>query len=256
MTSTNKQTALFNYLLNLADDRLILGHRLSEMCGHGPILEEDIATTNIALDLIGQANYLLEYAATVEDKGRSADDLAFLRDEKYFTNILLCEQENTDFAYIIARQFFFDSFAYLQFAQLRDSKDETLSALAKRSFKEITYHLRHSSQWMLHLGDGTEESNEKMQEAIDYLWMFTGEMFEQTEGDKLLINEGIICDTAKFKDEWFANVSTILKEATLNPVNKDDYMQTGGRKGKHTEYLGHILAEMQNLQRSYPDAQW
>lgn len=243
-------------MLNLADDRLILGHRLSEMCGHGPILEEDIATTNIALDLIGQANYLLEYAATVEDKGRTADDLAFLRDEKYFTNILLCEQDNTDFAYIIARQFFFDTFAYLQFAQLRDSKDDTLSALAKRSFKEITYHLRHSSQWMLRLGDGTEESNEKLQEAVDYLWMFTGEMFEQTEADLLLISEGIIFDTAKFKDEWFKNISAVLAEATLKPVNKDDFMQTGGRKGKHTEYLGHILAEMQNLQRSYPNAQW
>jgi ring-1,2-phenylacetyl-CoA epoxidase subunit PaaC len=157
---------------------------------------------------------------------------------------------------MIARQFFFDAFAYLQFAQLRESKDETLSALAKRSFKEITYHLRHSSQWMLRLGDGTDESNEKMQEAIDYLWMFTGEMFEQTEADQLLISEGIIFDTAKFKDEWFANISAVLKEATLKPVNKDDFMQSGGRQGNHTEYLGHILAEMQNLQRSHPNAQW
>lgn len=256
MTSINTQTALFDYLLKIADDRLILGHRLSETCGHGPILEEDIATTNIALDLIGQANYLLEYAAKVEEKDRTADDLAFLRDEKYFTNILLCEQDNTDFAYMIARQFFFDTFAYLQFSQLRESKDSTLSALAKRSFKEITYHLRHSSQWMLRLGDGTAESNEKLQEAIDYLWMFTGEMFEQTEADQLLISEEIIFDTTKFKDEWFANINTVLTEATLKTVNKDEFMQTGGRKGNHTEYLGHILAEMQNLQRSYPNAQW
>jgi ring-1,2-phenylacetyl-CoA epoxidase subunit PaaC len=251
-----KEEALFRYCLKLADDRLILGHRLSELCGHGPILEEDIATTNISLDLIGQANYFLEYCAELEAKGRTADDLAFLRNEKEFVNVLLTEQDNTDFAYTIVKQFIFDNFAFLQMKSLCDSTDEKLSALAKRAIKEITYHLRHSSMWVIRLGDGTTESKERITEALDFLWMYAGELFEQDEYDKFLIESGIVTDINSIKSEFLSNVNQVLIEATLPQVSLDIYMQTGGRNGKHSENMGHLLAELQFLQRAYPKAEW
>lgn len=258
LTSVNEalNNALFEYCIRLGDDRLILGHRLSQLCGHAPILEEDMAITNIALDLIGQANNFLDYAGTVENKGRSADNLAYLRNESDFKNLLLVEQENNDYAYVITRQFFFDTFSYNLFEELCNSKDERISALAHRTIKEVKYHLRHSSEWVLRLGDGTEESRNRMIEAIDYYSMYVGEMFEINANDSLLINEGIACDLKLIKDKWFTFVNQIFEKATLPTINPDIYMQYGGRQGKHTECLGHLLAEMQILPRTYVGAEW
>ncbi len=248
--------SLFEYSIRLADDRLILGHRLSQLCGHLPILEEDIAITNIALDLIGQANNFLEYAGQIEGKGRNADALAYLRNESEFKNLLLVEQENEDFAYVILRQFFFDTFSYNLFEELYNSNDERISALAQRSVKEVKYHLRHSSQWVLRLGDGTEESRNRMLEALEFFSMYVGEMFYMNEVDKELIDSGIACDLNIIKDKWFEFVNQILEKATLPIINQNSYMQFGGRNGKHTECLGHLLAELQILPRTYIGAEW
>lgn len=258
LTSINDELkkSIFEYCLRLADDRLILGHRLSQLCGHGPILEEDIATTNIALDLIGQATNFLEYAAELEGNQRNADALAYLRYENEFKNVLLVEQENIDFAYTITRQFFFDVFSYHLLLELIDSKDERISALAQKAMKEDKYHLRHSSGWIIRLGDGTEESRNKMLEAVEYLSMYVGEMFVMDSVDELLIKEGISCDLNKIKTKWFDFTNQILEKATLTPISQDTYMQLGGRNGKHTENLGHILAEMQILPRTYVGAEW
>lgn len=247
--------AKFNYALRLADDRLILSHRLSEWCGHGPILEEDIAISNIALDLLGQANELLTYAAEIEDKGRDADKLAYHRIDTEFFNIKLVEQENGDFAYTLARQFLWDVFDYHFCNVLKDSKDEMFAAIGAKSLKEVIYHVRHSRSWVLKLGDGTEVSHQKIQDAIDDMWMFTGELFEMDEVDQLLIKDGIGVDLNKIRDEWKKTVSETFKEATLK-MPEDEWMQTGARKGLHTESLGSILAQMQYIPRAYPDAKW
>ncbi len=247
--------ALFKYCLRLADNNLVLGHRLSELCSNGPILEEDIATTNIALDLIGQARHLYQYAAEVEGKGRTEDDLAYKRAEREFYNTLLSEQPNGDFAVTIARQFFIDVFDYYFYKELLNSKDERLKELAARAIKEVTYHLRHSTQWILRLGDGTEESHKRLQTAVDGLWMYTGELFEMNEVDEILIKEGIAPNLNDIKTKWESKVSEVLAESTITKP-EDGWMQTGSRKGMHSEHLGYILAEMQYLQRAYPDAQW
>jgi ring-1,2-phenylacetyl-CoA epoxidase subunit PaaC len=249
------QNALFYYCLRLADNNLILGQRLGELCGHGPLLEEDVALTNIALDLMGQARALLAYAATIENKGRSDDDLAFLRSEREFYNTLLVEQPNTDFAYIIARQFFVDAFDYYFYQQLTQSKDETLAALAAKGIKEVTYHLRHSSQWVERLGDGTEESHKRIQQAINDLWTFTGELFEITPHDTLLLKEGIAVDLALIQPQWNEHVNKVFEKATLQ-LPQNTWMQRGSREGKHTEHLGYLLAEMQHLHRAYPGVNW
>lgn len=250
-----KQEALFKYILRIADNNLILGHRLSEMTAHGPMLEEDIASTNIALDMIGQANALLQYAGKVEGKGRSEDDLAFLRNEREFYNTLLAEHPNVDFAYVIARQFFTDAFDVHFYEALKTSADETLSALAIRAHKEVLYHLRHSSSWMERLGDGTEESHIRMQNAIDELWRFTGELFEMNEVDAVLIKEKIAVDLSAIKPKWEKLVNETFAKATLKkPENQ--WQQRGSRDGKHTEHLGFLLAEMQHLHRAIPGAEW
>lgn len=251
----NTSNALFNYCLRLADNNLILGQRLSELCGHGPLLEEDIALTNIALDLIGQARALLTYAAQVEDKGRTADDLAFLRHEREFYNNLLAEQPNTDFAFTITRQFFIDVFDYYFYQQLTQTKDETLAALAAKGIKEVTYHLRHSSQWVERLGDGTTESHGRLQQAVDGLWRYTGDLFEMTEQDTYLVKEGIAVNLADIKSKWEQHIATVFKKATI-PYPDTMLMQGGSRKGIHTEHLGYLLAEMQHLHRSYPGVSW
>lgn len=249
------QEALFKYLLRLGDQHLILGHRLSEQSSKGPFLEEDIACSNIALDLIGNANHLLQYAAEVEGKNRTADDLAFLRSEREFYNTLLAEQANKDFAFVMVRHFFADVFDFVLYSELQKSKDETLAAIAAKALKEITYHLRHTSKWIIRLGDGTDVSNEKVQIAINELYRFTGELFEMDEVDALLISESIAVDLSKLQASWVSKVKEVIAEAKLEIPN-DVYMQRGGKKGIHTENLGFLLAEMQHLHRAFPGAQW
>ncbi len=251
----NKNEALFEYTLRLGDSALVLGHRLSEWCGHGPILEEDIATTNIALDFVGLGTNLLTYAAQVENKGRTEDDLAFLRNERDFKNVLLAEQPNGDYATTIARQFLYDVYSYHLYAALTENKDQQLAAIAGKAIKEIQYHLRHSTQWMLRLGDGTQESNERLQNGINELWMYTGDLFDMDEVDALLIKEGIAPDLNKIKSLWQKQVDEVLAKANIKKP-ADEFMQKGSRDGRHTEHLGFMLAEMQYLQRSYPGAKW
>jgi len=244
------------YAQRHGDDRLILGHRLSEWCGYGPILEEDLATTNTSLDLIGQSVMWLKYAAETDGLGKTEDDMAYLRSEREFKNVLLVEQQNEDFAYTTARQFFFDVYDLIFYSELRNSTDETLRGIAEKSVKESTYHVRHSSEWMLRLGDGTEESHQKIKNAVADLWMYTGELFFMDETDEILIKEGIAIDLNKVKTLWYENVSKIINEATLEVPSLDTFMQKGGRKGIHSENLGHILSELQYLKRAFPTAKW
>lgn len=251
----NTKEALFKYLLRLGDSSLILAQRNGEWCGHGPFLEEDLALTNITLDLLGQANSLLQYAGTVEGKGRSEDDLAFFRNEREYFNTLITEQPNGDYAKTILRQFLCDAFDYFLYTELVKSKDQTLAGIAAKSLKEITYHLRHSAAWVERLGDGTEESRARMQKALNELWRFTGEMFEMNEVDKVLIGAGIAPDLGPIRSSWEGKVKEILQRATLN-IPSQAFMQRGSRDGKHTEHLGYILAEMQSLPRALPDAKW
>ena len=251
----SEQEALFDYCIRLGDSSLIIGHRLSEWCGHGPILEEDIAIINVSLDLVGQARSVLDYAGKVEGKGRNEDDLAYLRDVNFYKNFLICEQPNGDYGRTIVRQFLFDSYHYLFLNELVNSKDEFLSAYAEKSLKEVTYHMQHSTNWLLRLGDGTKESHRRVQEPLDDLWRFTGEFFAVNEVDEILTRKGIAVDLSKIKPKWEQYVKAIIKEATLTlPTN--NWEQLGGKEGRHTEHLGFILAEMQFLPRAYPDATW
>jgi len=252
---TKTKNFLFRYALRLGDDRLILGHRLSEWCGHAPILEEDIALANIALDLIGQAQNFLQLAGDFEGAGRDADKLAFHRDEREFTNLKLTEQPRGDFAFTIARQFLFQVLSTLQLEALQSSKQEQLAALAARALKESRYHLRHATQWMLRLGDGTAESNARAQEALDDLWSFTAEMFDKDEVESFLSAQKLVPDLATLKPKWEEFVLKTIQDAKLK-LPTDTSKQTGSREGRHTEHLGHLLAEMQILPRSYPNATW
>ena len=247
--------ALYEYVLRLGDDSLILGHRLSEWCGHGPILEEDIALTNIALDLIGQTNLLLDYAAKIEVNGKTADDLAFLRFDKDYRNLLLVEQPNGDFGMTIMRQFLFDAYRVPLFRSLLSSNDEVLAGIAEKSLKEASYHLKHSSEWVIRLGDGTEESHRRIQEALDVLWRYTAELFYSDEIDRMLVEQGIVPESDSLKREWEATVQRVLQEATLT-VPSNNWKFEGGRKGLHSEHLGYILAELQYMQRAYPNMEW
>lgn len=247
--------ALLEYVLRIADNALILGHRLSEWCGHGPSLETDIGITNIALDLVGHARTLLQYAAEVEGKGRSDDDLAFLRDVRDFKNVLLVEQANGNFADTIARQFIFDTFNYHFFDALQQSSDRELVKIAEKAIKELRYHYRYSAEWVIRLGDGTEESHEKMQAALDEIWEYSGELFEIDEVDQMMIEAGIGVDLNAIKALWEERVQAILTEATLKQPEVR-WMQQGGKQGKHSEQMGFILAEMQWMQRAYPGMEW
>lgn len=249
------QKPLFDYLLWLGDTTLVLGHRISEWCGHGPILEEDIALTNIALDLLGEARLYLSYAGDVEGKGRSEDDLAYLRDVMDFRNSLLVEQPNGDFAFTMVRQFLFTAFNYHLQEALLSSSDERIRSIAEKAIKEATYHLRHSSDWIIRLGDGTEESHTKVQEALNTIWMYVDDLFMSPPGDKMLIEENIAPDMREIRDKWNETVKKVLDEATL-AVPSESFMMKGGREGKHSEYLGYILAELQFLPRAYPGAKW
>jgi len=259
---------LVDYTLHLADSSLILGHRNSEWTGHGPILEQDIAISNIALDLIGQSRNLYQYAADLvnqhghqlrsempRDRPLTEDDLAYLRDAWDFKNCLLVEQPNGDWAQTIVRQFFFSSYQYLLYQQLVNSSDSQLAAIAEKSLKETTYHLRWSSDWVIRLGDGTEESHARMEKAIDELWMFTGELFDPADYEANLLVSHTAVDTALLKEDWLNKVQSTFSEATLQMPSTEAF-QRGGKIGLHSEHLGFILAEMQFLQRAYPNATW
>jgi len=246
---------LFQYLLRLGDDRLVLGHRLSEWCGHGPILEEDIALANIALDLIGQSALYLKLAGEAEGRGRSEDDLAYFRDAIDYRNIQLVELPKGDYAFTTVRQFFFDVFSYHVLEQLQDSSHPEIAGIAAKGFKEVRYHVRHSSEWVLRFGDGTEESHRRAQAAVNELWRFTGEMFEADDVDREASASGIGADLTAIAPKWNQVVSDVLKRATLT-IPADPPAMTGGRKGRHTEHLGRMLSEMQIVARSHPGAAW
>ncbi len=262
------------FILHLADNALILGHRNSEWCGHGPVLEQDIAITNISLDLIGQARNFYQYAARIINESQitegskapsplgegvggevSEDTLAYLREVHEFKNCLLVEQPNGDWAKTILRQFFFSAYQFYLFRQLQESSDEQLAAIAIKSLKEVTYHLRWSSEWVIRLGDGTEESHQRMMDAIDELWPYTSELFQPANYELPAAHEGMGVDLGIVLPTWEEKIREIFKEATL-PVLGETYQLTGGKEGKHSEHLGHLLTEMQFLQRTYPGCEW
>jgi ring-1,2-phenylacetyl-CoA epoxidase subunit PaaC len=246
---------LFSYVLGLADDALVLGHRLSEWSGRAPMLEEDIALSNLALDLIGQARLFYEYAGEVEGTGREEDKLAYFRDAQEFRNLLLVEQPNGDFAATMVRHFLYAAFMHPYYGALASSADARLAGIAAKAIKELAYHLRHASEWVIRLGDGTAESRRRAAQALDDLWGYTGELFEMDAGETELAASGVAVDRASMKAPWEATVTRILGEATLDwPASR--YMQTGGRAGRHGEQLGKMLAEMQVLARAHPGATW
>ena len=246
---------LFEYLLRIGDNCVILSQRLAEWCGRSPVLEEEMALMNVALDMVGQARLILDYAGKVEGKGRDEDKLAYHRDAQDWRNLLLVEQPNGDFAVTMARQLYFDVFQQLQFEALANSKDQTIAEIAIKSLKEIKYHVRHSSDWVIRLGDGTDESHERMQNALDELWGFTAEMFDMDEVEQAMVDAGIGVDVSSLRDEWDRRINAILTEATLKRPAAT-WEVRGSREGKHSEHLGFLLAEMQFLPRAYPDATW
>ena len=246
---------LKKYCLRLGDNSLVLGHRLAEYCSRGPYLEEDLAISNVALDHIGLAELLLGYVASVTDDGKTADDYAYERLEVQYRNCQLVEQPNTDFAYIMARQFFIDVFNYFVYSELTKSKDETLSNIAAKTIKEVTYHLKRSSEWVIRLGDGTDESHRRIQLAIGGLWMFTHELFDMPDSFTALKKDGIVPDMSEIKKSWDQQIDEVLKMATLIRP-EDKYKVTGSINGIHSEYFGHMLTDMQYLHKAHPDANW
>ncbi len=243
------------YLLRHADDNLILSQRLSEYISYAPELEEDLAVANIALDHLGVAMHLFEHAASLNGGTKTSDDLAFLRNEREYVNLLLVEQPNEDFAHIVTRQFFFDAYQVVLWRALAGSVDQTLAGIAAKAAKEADYHLRHSISWIIRLGDGTAESHSRTQAAIDALWRYVGEMFESDDLDADMATADIGIDPSQLRDAWDQQVNDALQRATLRP-SEDDYQRSGGRDGFHTEHLGHLLGEMQWMQRTYPAQQW
>jgi ring-1,2-phenylacetyl-CoA epoxidase subunit PaaC len=246
---------LYDYILGIADNSLILGQRLGELCGHGPSLETDIALTNISLDLIGQTRSYYQYAAKISGEAKTEDDIAFLRLEREYKNVLLVEQPNTHFGYVMARQFLFDVFHLLFLERLTESADETLAAIAKKGVKEVSYHRRFSGDWMKRLGDGTEESHAKVQEAVSDLWRYTDELFTMTEVDTAMVEAKIGVDAGAFKEMYYEQVSQLLQEATLEVPERENF-QKGGKQGIHTEHMGYLLADLQYMQRTYPNMKW
>ncbi|WP_431323986.1 1,2-phenylacetyl-CoA epoxidase subunit PaaC [Rhizobium sp. YTU87027] len=248
-------TALFEFLTRLGDNALILGHRVSEWCGHSPALEEDIALSNTALDLIGQTQLWLGLAGEIEGRGRSADNLAYLRDARDFHNVLLVERPNGDFGKTLMRQFLFDGWHFLMLKALSQSTDKRIADIAEKAFKEVAYHLDRSRDLIIRLGDGTAESHQRMQEALDELWAYTGELFIGDQIDAELASAGIAPQPETLKAEWDELVGEALNEATLKKP-ADGFMHKGGKRGIHTEHMGFILADLQFLQRAYPGATW
>ena len=247
--------AIQEYAVRLGDDALIAGHRLSEWCSNGPFLEEDLALQNVALDYLGRTRLYYSYAAALEGKGRTEDDFAYLRDARQFRNLLIHELPRGDFAFTMVRQLLMDVFYTLHLARLSESDDETLAGIAAKAVKETRYHLRRSHEWALRLGEGTEESHQRMQKAVNDLWGYTHELFDVDELEQGLIAEGIAVDSAALRPQWLTQVSAILQEATLE-VPEDSWAVRGGRTGYHTENLGHLLMEMQSVHRAYPGVDW
>jgi len=271
-------THLLDYTLQLADNAVIMGQRLGEWCGHAPILEQDIALTNTSLDHIGRARNLYQFAAeqfnamTAEEKAGcfssvalynkatqnavvDEDDMAFLRDAWDYKNLLLVEQPNNDWAFTVARSFLYDTFNFYLFTALKSSNNATIAAIAEKSLKEVTYHMRWSSEWVIRLGDGTEESHILMQQSLNSLWSYTGEMFTPNAADKAMLEAGAGADLSRVKQQWDERVKAITEEATLT-IPANSWMQQGGKDGRHTEHLGFMLADMQFMQRAYPDMEW
>lgn len=246
---------LLRYVLERADDALVLGHRLSEWCGHGPMMEEDMALSNMGLDLLGQARALYTYGAAVEGAGRTEDDYAYLRDERAYGNLLLVEQPNGDFAVTMVRQFLYAAFMTPYWQAMTSSTDATLAAIAAKAQKESAYHVRHAGEWVMRLGDGTDESRARAQQALDALWPFTGECFMPSAAEQALVASGAVIDPAMLAAAWRETVARVVADATLT-LPADTWMQRGGREGRHGEHLGHLLAELQHLQRSHPGATW
>jgi ring-1,2-phenylacetyl-CoA epoxidase subunit PaaC len=246
---------LYNYILGIADNSLILGQRLGQLCGHGPSLETDIACTNISLDLFGQVRSYFQYAAKIAGDQRTEDDIAMLRKERDYKNVLLVEQPNTNFAFTIGRQFLFDVYHLAFLTELQNSNDFTLSVIAKKCVKEVSYHLRFSSDWVKRLGNGTSVSKEKMQEAINDLWTYTDELFYQTNADKEMVFEGVGVDVTNLKSNYYSRINDILLEATLE-IPESQWFQTGGKEGIHSEHLGYLLSDLQYMQRTYPNMEW
>jgi ring-1,2-phenylacetyl-CoA epoxidase subunit PaaC len=246
----------FDYLLRQGDNALILSQQLSQLCGKGPALEEDMALTNVALDLLGQTRMWLAYAGELEGRGRDEDRLAYLRDTREFRNALLVEQPNGDYAQVMARQFFFDAWHYFLMRALVDSSDRRIAEIAEKSIKEVTYHLRRSGDLVVRLGDGTETSHRKMQDAVDELWTYTGELFAYDAVDLAMVEQGVAPAAESLRAAFLAHVAEVLDEATLRMPPPDAFMQRGGKQGRHSERLGYILAEMQFLQRAYPGVEW
>jgi ring-1,2-phenylacetyl-CoA epoxidase subunit PaaC len=246
---------LIHYIFGIADNSLILGQRLGELCGHGPSLETDIALTNISLDLLGQVRSYYQYVAKLQGGDATEDTVAFLRLEREYKNVLLVEQPNIDFGYSITKQFLFDVFHLALLEELQNSKDEMLAAIAKKSIKEVLYHNRFSSDWIRRLGDGKQESHDRIQTAINDLWIFTDELFHQTDADKTMVIEGIGVDVTQLKAKYYQKVSAVLEEATLLTPTIE-YFQKGGKQGIHSEHMGYILTELQYMQRTYPNMTW
>lgn len=250
-----KNEALVKYSLRLGDSSLILGQRMAEWCSNGPILEEDIAMSNISLDLFGQSRTMLTYAGEIEGKGRTENDLAFKRLEREFFNNLLSERPNGHFGDTVVRNLLHSAFTYHLYKKLSSSSDTTIAAFAAKSLKEVTYHLRHSAEWVIRLGDGTEDSHQKVQQSLNDLWEYTNDLFAMNDVDDLLISENIAINLNDVKPLWNNTINEILERATLTRP-EDSYMQKGSLNGMHSEVLGHLLTEMQFLQRAYPDAKW
>ncbi|MEZ5534853.1 MAG: 1,2-phenylacetyl-CoA epoxidase subunit PaaC [Thiolinea sp.] len=255
MTDNELNTAVQQYATRLGDDALILGHRISEWTSRAPFLEEDLALQNVALDYIGRARMYYGYAAELAGDGKTEDDFAYLRDARQFQNLLIHELPRGDFAFTMTRQLFVDAFNTLYLAELVKSADATLAGIAAKAIKETRYHLRRSREWALRLGDGTEESHQRMEKAIDSLWGYTHELFEVDALEQQLADAGIGVDSSQLRPQWLEMVSDILHEATLD-IAEDGWAVRGGRTGYHTENLGHILSEMQSVHRAYPGAQW
>jgi ring-1,2-phenylacetyl-CoA epoxidase subunit PaaC len=255
VNTVTTDSALLTYLVRHADDNVVLGQRLAEYISYAPDLEEDLAIGNFALDHIGVANHLFTYAAQVEGGDRDADGFAMLRSEREYTNLLLVEQPHEDFAGLIVRQFLFDAYQVVLWEALSTSTDPTIAGISQRAAKEATYHLRHSSAWVIRLGDGTQESHDRMQAAVDRLWKFTAEMFEADSVDTAMAAAGIGVDPSTLSVIWLEIPDNVFEEATLTRP-ADPFQTSGGRTGMHTEHLGKLLAEMQWMQRSYPGLSW
>ena len=247
--------SLFEYALRLGDDSLILGQRLGEWTGHAPSVEVDLSLANIALDLIGQATHFLNYAGDVEGKGRDGDALAFHRDVLDFRNCWLVEQPNGDFAQTMARQLLFSTWQKALFDALGSSADETIAAIAEKAVKEVSYHQELAAEWVIRLGDGTDESRRRMQDGLDWMWRFVPELFDMDEATAFLAARGIGADVAALRADYDRRIDAVLAEATLDRP-RDQRPILGGRRGHHSEHLGHLLCTMQFLPRTYPDATW